>query len=112
MKEEDVMRTLAKILVPVDFSERSVAAARYARFLAQTCSSEIILTHVLVPLQFQLGIVEMGGVMLSDLYREQVEQLSGELECFRAAQLADAHVRTILLEGDPATRIVDYAHRE
>ena len=43
------MRSFSKILLPVDFSERSVGAARYVRLLAERSQAEAILLHVAVP---------------------------------------------------------------
>ena len=43
------MKSLAKILLPVDFSERSLGAARYAKTLADRFHSELTLLHVLTP---------------------------------------------------------------
>ena len=41
------MQALSKILLPVDFSERSVGAARYANILAKHFHSEVTLLHVM-----------------------------------------------------------------
>ena len=106
------MVPLAKILLPVDFSERSIGAVHCAQRLAQHFSPEIILLHVLAPMQYRLGDTEMGGVMLGDLYRAQLESLAGELDQFQQADLAEANVRRVVLEGDPAFRIVEFAHEE
>jgi len=106
------MRSLSKILLPVDFSERSVGAARYSRLLASQSQCELVLLHVVSPVPFQLGPVEMAGNTANELYRHQRESLERELDALRDAELAGVKVRTLLLEGDPATRIVEFAHRE
>jgi nucleotide-binding universal stress UspA family protein len=106
------MRPLSKVLLPVDFSERSIGAARYARLLAGRCTCEVILLHVVVPVQFQLGPVEMAGITIPEVYRDQMKLIQRELDSFQAAQLAGVKSRTVVLEGDPATRIVETAHGE
>jgi nucleotide-binding universal stress UspA family protein len=106
------MQSLSKILLPVDFSERSVGAARYARLLARASQCETILLHVIPPVQFQLGPAEMTGVSVAELYRRQMELLQRELDALRNSELAGIGARTCLLEGDPASRIVEFAHRE
>ncbi|MGO9230548.1 MAG: universal stress protein [Bryobacteraceae bacterium] len=106
------MVPLAKILLPVDFSERSVGAVHCAQRLAQRCSPEIILLHVLAPMQYRLGDTEMGGVMLGDLYRAQLESLAAELDQFQQTELAGCNVRRLVIDGDPAFRIVEFAHQE
>ena len=106
------MVPLAKILLPVDFSERSVRAVHCAQRLAQRFSPEIILLHVLAPMQYRLGDTEMGGVMLGDLYRAQMDSLALDLEQFQCADLAGVNVRRVVLDGEPAFRIVEFAHQE
>jgi nucleotide-binding universal stress UspA family protein len=105
------MPSLAKILLPVDFSERAIGAARYARYLADRCQSEIVLVHVLPPLHTDFG-PEAAGAMLVDIYRSRAEQATQELDQFAAADLAGLRVRRLLLHGDPATEIIRFAHSE
>jgi nucleotide-binding universal stress UspA family protein len=104
------VRTLARILLPIDFSERSAGAARYARSLARHFGSELVLTHVLTPPHYEFGALEIGGSMLSELYMNRSAQVAKELESFLAAELEDVKTCRIVLEGDPAGKIVEYAH--
>ncbi len=105
------MRSLTHILAPVDFSERSAGAVRCARKLAERFHAELTLLHVLTPLQYQLGAVEIDGAMLAELCSGRTEQATLELDGFLAAELKDRPAR-VLLEGDPAHQIVEFAHRE
>jgi len=106
------MKSLAKILLPVDFSERSLGAARYARTLAAHFHSELTLLHVLTPPHYEFGALEIGGSMLTELYANRSAQVEKELETFLAAELRDVDAKRVVLEGDPARQIVDYAHEE
>jgi nucleotide-binding universal stress UspA family protein len=106
------MQSLSKILMPVDFSERSVGAARYAQSLARRFQAELTLLHVLTPPNYEFGALEIAGSMLDELYRNRAEQASRELDAFMAAELAGLDVRRIVLEGDPAKRIVELARDE
>ncbi|HYW42210.1 MAG TPA: universal stress protein [Bryobacteraceae bacterium] len=106
------MQSLSKILLPVDFSERSVAAARYARTLAAHFHSEVVLLHVLTPPEYEFGTLDAAGAMLADLYRSRSEQAARDLEAFETGELAGAKVRRLLLEGDPAAKVVQFAHDE
>jgi nucleotide-binding universal stress UspA family protein len=106
------MRTLSKILLPVDFSERSAGAARYARSLATHFQSELILLHVLVPPHYEFGALEIGGSMLAELYMNRNQQVGKELDGFLTTELAGVNTRRLLLEGDPARKIVEYAHEQ
>ena len=106
------MQSLSKILLPVDFSERSVAAARYAKALAGRFGSELLLLHVLTPPQYEFGALEMGGSLLTELYLGRAEQASADLDAFLAAELQGLNVRRTVIEGEPAGRIVEFAHQE
>jgi len=105
------MPSLAKILLPVDFSERAIGAARYARCLATRCQSEIVLLHVLPPLYTELG-PDAAGAMLIDVYRSRADQAARELDNFLGPDLAGLTVRRLVLNGDPASQIVGFAHSE
>src|SRR5271157_5809315 len=105
------MRSISKILLPVDFSERSTGAARYAQALARHFQAELIFLHVLTPPNYEFGALEIAGSMLEELYRNRAEQASRELAAFPAAE-SGLNVRRMVLEGDPAERIVDLARDE
>jgi nucleotide-binding universal stress UspA family protein len=106
------MLPLSKILVPVDFSERSVAAIRYARNLACHFHAELALLHVLSPISYELGGFEFGGVVMTEAFTDRIAQASGELDEFLRDELAGQKVLRVVLEGDPAQKIVEYAHSE
>ena len=105
------MKSLAKILVPVDFSERSALAVRYARELALHFHSELILAHALPPLHSEFGI-EITGSMLVDVYRTRTDQAERDLNGFERDALDGLNVRRVLLHGDPASKIVELAREE
>ncbi|HLY16457.1 MAG TPA: universal stress protein [Bryobacteraceae bacterium] len=103
------MKPLAKILLPVDFSERSLGAARYAKTLVDHFHSELTLLHVLTPPHYEFGALEIGGSMLTELYANRGAQVEKELEIFLAGELAGIEAKRVVLDGDPARQIVDYA---
>ena len=106
------MQSLFRILLPVDFSERSVGAAHYAGSLASHFGCELVLVHVLVPPQYEFGAVDIAGSMLAELCRDRVVQANNDLANFLISELAGIDVRRIVLEGDPSGSIVDFAHNE
>ncbi|HUO28295.1 MAG TPA: universal stress protein [Bryobacteraceae bacterium] len=106
------MRSLDKILLPVDFSERSLGAARYARTMADHFHSELTLLHVLTPPHYEFGALEIGGSMLTELYSNRGAQVEKELETFLAGELQGIQPKRVVLEGDPARQIVEYAQAE
>ena len=106
------MNALAKIVAPVDFSERSAGALRYAALLACHFHSELVLLHVFTPPPMEFGDTAGPDSVLSELYRNRAREVAEELEKFHAGELAGLTVRRVLLEGDTAHRIVEYAHNE
>jgi len=104
------MFPIAKILLPVDFSERAIQAARFALPLAERFNSEIILLYVLPPYR-EFGAIEMAGVM-TDMLANRRSDAEQRIVGFLREELAPHRVRRLLLEGDPAWEIVDCAHRE
>ena len=95
------MQSLSRLLFPIDFSERSLGAARYARLLAAHYGSEIVLLHVVPPPQYEFGALEVSGSMLTELYTARAAQVEKDLHAFAAVELAGFNVRSVLLEGDP-----------
>lgn len=96
----------------MDFSERSLGAARYVRILADRFHPEITLLHSITPLPYEFGALEGGGAMLSEIYSDRAQQVETELNHFLVDELAGCQVKRVILEGDPAQRIVEYAHAE
>jgi len=106
------MQFLSRILLPIDFSERSAGAAHYAGTLACHCHCELVLMHVLVPPQYEFGAVDIAGSMLAELCRDRLQQAKLDIEEFMPGELAGLNVRRVVLEGDPSGCIVDFAHEE
>ena len=106
------MLSLPKILVPVDFSDRSIGAVRYARNLACHFRSDLILVHVLPAIPHSVGGFEFGGVVVSDSLAERIPEARRQLDEFLAHELVGMKVCRMVLEGDPAAKIVEYAHSQ
>lgn len=101
---------LSHVLVPVDFSEKSECAARYAAALHRRFGSRITLLHVLPPPHYEFGAMEVGGSVLEELFRSRAEQARQDLDAFLRDELPPDNVERLLVEGDPAARIVRSAH--
>jgi len=106
------MTSLSKILLPVDFSERSSLALHYVRELALPMGSELILAHVLPSLHSEFQAAQVAGSMLVDVYRMRTEQAEHALAAFEPQSLEGLRVRRMVLNGDPASEIVQLAHDE
>ncbi len=103
------MFTIAKILLPIDFSARSIDAADAAAAIAEHFSSEITLLHVLAP-GFNLPLTTSAQTrLLHDFAKEEAEEKMKE---FRSNDWSHRAVKRVLREGDPARTIVEYATEE
>jgi len=106
------MPSLAKVLLPVDFSGRIHGAARYMKALSSQFSAEATLLHVLPPPHYEFSVLEVGGSVLNELYAARSKQVRLDLEALFAGEFAGLPVKRVLLEGDPAQKIVAYAHEQ
>lgn len=106
------MLPLTKVVLPVDFSERSAGAARYVEVLAAHSDCEVTLLHVLPPPHYEFSALEVGGAALSELYAARAAQARKDLDAFLAEDLKKFRVERVLIEGDPARKIVEYANQE
>jgi nucleotide-binding universal stress UspA family protein len=89
-----------KILFPVDFSSRCTEAGRMVETFTGHFQAQLALLYVLEP--FTYNDIPVDASAASE--RRLAGYLADELEQFE--------VERVLLEGDPAVEIVDYAHRE
>ncbi len=92
---------LRKILIPIDFSERCLGAARFAIPLAERFHSEITLLHVEGPPGTDLDL---------NAYREQHSKK--QLRDFLCAAFAHLDVKRALRAGEPAAEIIAYAKHD
>ena len=103
------MINIAKILLPIDFSTRSVDAADAAVAVAEHFGSEIALLHVVTPrLPLPLTTAAQTKVIHSGARIEAEENMNG----YRPNQWGNIQVTRVLREGDPARTIVEYAAEE
>jgi len=103
---------LANILLPVDFSEQSIHAARYATALACRFHATLHIVHVLDLGLYGLAGLAEDGRAAGDVTSGFETFGEGELNAFLSAGLRSLNVRRTLLCGDPGREIVKYAHSE
>ncbi|MDZ7637946.1 MAG: universal stress protein [Bryobacterales bacterium] len=104
------MLSLESVLLPVNFSDRCDASAQYARYLADRAKTRIVLLHVLEDVPYEFASMEFSGVALHDLVVERRKQAETQLRDFATRHFSGVNLEVVLLEGDPATRIVEKAH--
>jgi nucleotide-binding universal stress UspA family protein len=96
------------ILLAADFSGPAKAAACQARLLAERFGARLKLLHVL---DYPLAIpgAPEHGARLGEWFTGRAEEDVVALRSFFAGELGAVHVDYLVLEGDPAKRIVEYA---
>jgi nucleotide-binding universal stress UspA family protein len=98
-----------KILSPVDFSERSEHAVRYAAALARRFESELILVHVLEPLSLDYSMVDPDQSLFDNVLAIRRQRARARLDAF-VPEASDA--LRILAEGEAADQILSTASRQ
>lgn len=95
------MRMLSKLLIPIDFSERCLGAARFAIPLAERFGSEVTLLHVA-----PVPTVDWS------VNADRQERVNKQLSDFLCAAFSHLQPRRILRVGSPAQEIVAYAEED
>jgi nucleotide-binding universal stress UspA family protein len=106
------MLSLPRIIAPVDFSERSPGAARYAGRLACHFHSELTLLHVMEPSVYEVSAYEFTGPVSTTSAEERKSEAEALLANFLPGEFRNMNVRRVVLTGDPAGEIVSFAHSE
>jgi nucleotide-binding universal stress UspA family protein len=104
---------LTKILLPVDFSEQGDGAAQQAAALARHFHAGLILLHV-NPIQVPalLSPGDFSGSIDTGWITALEAQGRKDLDTYHQADLAGVDVRKIVVTGDPAAIIAEFADRE
>ena len=103
------MFSVDKVLFPIDFSERSAGAARCVKALTSRFGSEVTMLHVLPPPHYEFSALEVGGTVLNELFANRAAQVQRELDEYLVEEFAGTNPKRVLLEGDPAGKIVGQA---
>src|SRR5258708_7643151 len=105
------MFTLKNILFPVDFSNRCRGAARILDALHKSFQPDITLVHVLLPPHMEYSVADFGGGLIQEYTTARTEQVKKDLDYFLDEELKHFPIRRVLLDGDPARKLVEYAHQ-
>ena len=90
---------IKKILFPVDFSDRSRGAINFVEEFVGRFQAELTLLHVVTPFTYN-----------DTMDKESDRQI--QLDSFLPSDFDYFNVKRMLLHGDPALQIVDYARSE
>jgi nucleotide-binding universal stress UspA family protein len=100
---------LQRILVPLDFSDRSQVAFDCGVALAREFHAELLLVHVIDPICYPFGD-EYGGVHSAQLMEET--RASAQSEMKKLARNAKVQCSIRITEGSPAREICRLAKRD
>jgi nucleotide-binding universal stress UspA family protein len=97
--------TVRTILVPVDFSECSLAGVMYAAFLARKLHATLRLFHVMYPV-VDYVFVDRAGVRLSELIEAVQEAARKEMDALKQIDfLRDVPLQSEIRPGGPVDEI-------
>lgn len=101
---------LRHVLFPYDFSSQGMQIVPFVRALAERFGARVTVLGV-VPPTFDPVPEAMGGAALrtGDDAHEWARHLKHQLDCALLAELDGLDVSRVVLGGDPAIRIVDFA---
>lgn len=104
------MSRIERILFPVDFSDRSQAAAPFVLSMAQRYKAHVTTIHALQPpIPLYAGINTLYPEVYD--YAALTEDIRGELHKFASAELPKVEVTHVVEMGDPAAVITDYSEQ-
>jgi nucleotide-binding universal stress UspA family protein len=105
---EDTMPTIKHILFPFDFSQQALRAAPFIQALANRFEARVTLFGVIPPVW---DVAPMGMPVMAGIDLEAIER---DLECrlgrVLTKELAGTSVERVAAFGDPALKIVEFAH--
>jgi nucleotide-binding universal stress UspA family protein len=104
------MNGIRNILVPVDFSEISADAARYASAFGRTFNASVSLLHVAPPVHFDFAMVQPTERRYRQLASHRNETIRGAFERFPRDPGLQVEPARHMAEGDAAEEIVRFAH--
>ena len=105
------MPRFERILFPVDFSERSRAAAPFVLSMAQRYQAHVVVMHVLqppMPIYAGMGMIYDEG----NDFAELSTTLRAELNKFAESELPKVDLTCVVETGDPSAAISEYAAEE
>jgi len=106
------MEPIKKILVPIDFSDYSKRALRYAIDFSKHFNSELILVSVIEPMIYPADF-SMGQVAIPATDQNLTERIENELKSLEENEIGkQVKSKRIIKSGKPFYEIVEVAREE
>jgi nucleotide-binding universal stress UspA family protein len=106
------MPQISRIVVPIDFSEFSKKAFRYAIDFARTFSAEMVLVYVVEPIIYPADF-SFGQVALPSMERELHERGREQLDTLIEKEVPEGiNARSVIRSGKPFVEIIQTAKEE
>ena len=103
---------IKKVLVPIDFSDYSKSALKYAVNFTKSFNADIILIYVVEPV-FYPPDFSMGQIAMPSINTEWDDRAKDELEKLAKSEITGvANVKTIIKTGKPFVEIIETAKEE
>lgn len=104
--------TIKKVLVPIDFSDYSKSALKYAVSFSKMFDAEMILVYVVEPVIYPPDF-SMGQIAMPSVNTEWDERAKDELEKLAKNEIIGIkNVKTMIKTGKPFVEIVETAKTE
>lgn len=104
--------TIKKVLVPIDFSDYSKSALRYAVNFAKSFNAEIILIYVVEPIIYPPDF-SMGQIAMPTINTDWDNRAKEELDKLAKNEItSNGNVKTIIKTGKPFAEIIETAKEE
>jgi nucleotide-binding universal stress UspA family protein len=105
------MLPISRILVPTDFSERSLGILPYARALAENHNAKVILLHTVDPF-YTVPPTGFSGPVVIPVSSSVIKEREQRMEQFGVSELQGLAVRRLVQEGDAVGQIIAFARDE
>ncbi|MFZ2323929.1 MAG: universal stress protein [Ignavibacteriaceae bacterium] len=104
--------SIKKVMVPIDFSDYSKSALKYAVSFAKTFSAEITLIYVVEPIIYPPDF-SMGQIAIPSVNTEWDERAREELDKLAKNEISpEVKVKSIIKTGKPFVEIIETAVEE
>lgn len=104
--------TIKKVLVPIDFSDYSKSALRYAVNFAKSFNAEILLIYVVEPIIYPPDF-SMGQIAMPTINTDWDNRAKEELDKLAKNEITNnGNVKTIIKTGKPFAEIIETAKEE